>query len=181
MAFHVDRFYLPTWTLPPDITPIYPYMEFGGVVPDPLDRVLYCYWLKRVALNTFLGRTQPYTKSTRKYLPPLRKQCDILWVSTKPRYIFHVTDSAVNSEPPIFNDLAKFSVRKKPFWHISGKLSKNRVYNEYVIIQVAEPNPYLAYLARLCSQTRLTFSNGPLASISCRIVSSRVESAPAIL
>ena len=133
------------------------------------------------ALNTFLGRTQPYTKSTRKYLPPLRKQCDILWVSTKPRYIFHVTDSAVNSEPPIFNDLAKFSVRKKPFWHISGKLSKNRVYNEYVIIQVAEPNPYLAYLARLCSQTRLTFSNGPLASISCRIVSSRVESAPAIL
>ena len=66
-------------------------------------------------LNTFLGRTQPYTKSTRKYLPPLRKQCDILWVSTKPRYIFHVTDSAVNSEPPIFNDLAKFSVRKKPF------------------------------------------------------------------
>ena len=132
-------------------------------------------------LNTFLGRTQPYTKSTRKYLPPPRKQCDILWVSTKPRYIFHVTDSAVNSEPPIFNDLAKFSVRKKPFWHISGKLSKNRVYNEYVIIQVAEPNPYLAYLARLCSQTRLTFSNGPLESISCRIISSRVASAPAIL
>ena len=95
--------------------------------------------------------------------------------------VFHVTDSAVNSEPPIFNDLAKFSVRKKPFWHISGKLSKNRVYNEYVIIQVAEPNPYLAYLARLCSQTRLTFSNGPLASISCRIVSSRVASAPAIV
>ena len=25
-------------------------MEFGGVVPDPLDRVLYCYWPRRVPL-----------------------------------------------------------------------------------------------------------------------------------
>ena len=64
-------------------------MEFGGVVPDPLDRVLYCYWLKRVALNPLASHAQPYSKSMGRCARPLRNEYDFVWVTQDVVDIFH--------------------------------------------------------------------------------------------